>query len=40
MNDLIDIGVFDGKHEEEKPLSVEKRQRITGGKQVFEIIVA
>ena len=39
MNDLIDIGVFDGKHEEEKPLSVN-RQRITGGKQVFEIVVS
>ena len=39
MNDLIDIGVFNGKHEEEKPLSVEKH-RLTGGKQVFEILVA
>ncbi len=39
MNDLIDIGVFNGKHEEEKPLSVEKH-RITGGRQVFEILVA
>jgi ABC-2 type transport system permease protein len=38
INDLIDVGVFSGKKDEEKVLSVRK-ERITGGRQTFEFIV-
>jgi ABC-2 type transport system permease protein len=38
LNDLIDIGVFSGKKEEEKPLYLQKA-RITQPKQTFEIVV-
>jgi aminopeptidase N len=38
VNDLVDVGVFSGKKDEEKSLSVRK-ERITGGKQTFEFVV-
>lgn len=38
INDLIDVGVFNGAQGAEKPLSVRK-ERITGGPQTFEFIV-
>jgi len=38
MNDYIDIGVFTGKKDEEKPLYLEKK-KFTQEKQTFEIIV-
>jgi hypothetical protein len=38
LNDYIDIGVFTGKKDEEKPLYLEKK-KFTQEKQIFEIIV-
>ena len=38
VNDLIDIGVFTGKQDEEKPLFL-KKFRLTAPKQTFEIVV-
>ncbi|MGA7243424.1 MAG: M1 family aminopeptidase [Terracidiphilus sp.] len=38
MNDLIDIGVFTGPRETEKPLYL-KKQWVHDGKQTFEIVV-
>jgi hypothetical protein len=38
MHDLIDVGVFSGKKDEEQPLAV-KKETITGGPQTFEFIV-
>ncbi len=38
LNDFIDIGVFVGKKDEEKPLYL-KKERITQAKQTFEIVV-
>ena len=38
LNDYIDIGVFTGKKDEEKPLSL-KKEKITQEKQTFEIVV-
>jgi ABC-2 type transport system permease protein len=38
MNDYIDVGVFTGKKDEEKPLYMEK-SRFTEGKRTFTIIV-
>jgi aminopeptidase N len=38
LNDFIDIGVFIGKKDEEKPLYL-KKERITQAKQTFEIVV-
>ncbi len=38
LNDYIDIGVFTGKKDEEKPLYL-KKEKITEAKQVFEIVV-
>jgi hypothetical protein len=38
IHDMIDVGVFSGKKDEEKPLSVRK-ERIIGGRQTFEFIV-
>ena len=38
LNDLIDIGVFIGKKDEEKPLYL-KKERITQANQTFEIVV-
>jgi hypothetical protein len=38
LNDLIDIGVFSGKKNEEKPLYLQKA-RITQSNQTFEIVV-
>ncbi len=38
LNDYIDIGVFIGKKDEEKPLYL-KKEKITQANQTFEIIV-
>ncbi len=38
LNDLVDVGVFTGKKDEEKPLYM-KRERITQAAQTFEIVV-
>ncbi len=38
LNDYIDIGVFSGKKDEEKPLSL-KKEKITQANQTFEILV-
>jgi ABC-2 type transport system permease protein len=38
LHDLIDVGVFSGKKNEEKPLALRK-EWITGGRQTFEFIV-
>ncbi len=38
LNDYIDIGVFTGKKDEEKPLYL-KKEKITEAKQTFEIVV-
>jgi len=38
LNDFIDIGVFSGKKDHEKPLFL-KKERITQAKQTFEIVV-
>ena len=38
LNDYIDIGVFSGKKDEEKPLYL-KKEKITQANQTFEIIV-
>jgi ABC-2 type transport system permease protein len=38
LHDLIDVGVFSGKKDEEKPLSVRK-EWITGAPQTFEFVV-
>ena len=38
MNDCIDIGVFTGKKDEEKPLSLRK-ETLTGERQTFTIVV-
>jgi hypothetical protein len=38
MNDLVDIGVFTGTRETEKPLYL-KKQWVHDGKQTFEIVV-
>jgi ABC-2 type transport system permease protein len=38
LHDLIDIGVFSGKKDEEKPLALRK-EWITGAPQSFEFIV-
>jgi ABC-2 type transport system permease protein len=38
LHDLIDVGVFSGKKDEEKPLAVRK-EWITGARQSFEFIV-
>jgi ABC-2 type transport system permease protein len=38
LHDLIDVGVFSGKKDEEKPLAVRK-EWITGGRQSFEFTV-
>jgi ABC-type transport system involved in multi-copper enzyme maturation permease subunit len=38
LNDYIDVGVFTGKKDEEKPLYLEKK-KFTQEKQTFEIIV-
>jgi hypothetical protein len=38
LNDYIDIGVFTGKKDEEKPLYL-KKERITQTNQTFEIVV-
>jgi ABC-2 type transport system permease protein len=38
LNDYIDIGVFSGKKDEEKPLSL-KKEKITQANQTFEIVV-
>ena len=38
LHDLIDVGVFSGKKDQEKPLGVRK-EWITGGRQSFEFVV-
>ncbi len=38
LNDLVDIGVFSGKKDEEKPLYM-KKERLTQPSQTFEIVV-
>ena len=38
LNDYIDIGVFTGKKDEEKPLYL-KKEKITEANHVFEIVV-
>jgi hypothetical protein len=38
MNDFIDIGVFSGKKGHEKQLYL-KKEKLTGDKQTFEIVV-
>ena len=38
LNDLVDIGVFTGKKDEEKPLYM-KKQRLTQPTETFEIVV-
>ena len=38
LHDWIDVGVFSGKKDEEKPLAVRK-EWITGGRQTFEFMV-
>jgi hypothetical protein len=38
LNDYIDIGVFTGKKDEEKPLYL-KKEKITEANRVFEIVV-
>jgi len=38
LNDYIDIGVFIGKKDEERPLYL-KREKITQASQTFEVIV-
>jgi hypothetical protein len=38
LNDYIDIGVFTGKKDEEKPIYL-KKEKITQAKQTFEIVV-
>lgn len=38
LNDYIDIGVFIGKKDEEKPLYL-KKEKITQASQTFDIIV-
>jgi len=38
LNDYIDVGVFSGKKDEEKPLYM-KKEKFTQGKNTFEIIV-
>jgi hypothetical protein len=38
LNDYIDIGVFTGKRDEEKPLYL-KKEKITQENQAFEIVV-
>ncbi len=38
LHDLIDVGVFSGKKDEEKPLAVRK-EWITGERQTFEFVV-
>jgi hypothetical protein len=38
IHDLIDVGVFSGKKDEEKPLEVRK-ERIMGGQQTFTFVV-
>ncbi len=38
LHDLIDVGVFSGKKEDEKPLAV-RREWITGAPQTFEFVV-
>jgi ABC-type transport system involved in multi-copper enzyme maturation permease subunit len=38
LHDLIDVGVFSGKKDEERPLAVRK-EWITGARQTFEFIV-
>ncbi len=38
MNDYIDIGVFSGKKDEEKPLYL-KKEKLTQSNQTFEIVV-
>ena len=38
LNDYIDIGVFTGKKDEERPLYL-KKEKLTQGNQSFEIVV-
>ena len=38
LNDYIDIGVFNGRKDEEKPLYL-KKEKLTQENQTFEIIV-
>ena len=38
LDDYIDIGVFSGKKDEEKPLSL-KKEKLTQEHQTFEIVV-
>jgi ABC-2 type transport system permease protein len=38
LNDYIDVGVFSGKKDEEKPLSL-KKEKFTQERQTFEIVV-
>ena len=38
LHDLIDVGVFSGKKDQEKPLGLRK-EWITGGRQSFEFVV-
>jgi hypothetical protein len=38
LNDYIDVGVFSGKKDEEKPLSL-KKEKFTQEQQTFEIVV-
>jgi hypothetical protein len=38
MDDYIDVGVFSGKKDEEKPLSL-KKEKFTEGERTFEIVV-
>jgi ABC-2 type transport system permease protein len=38
LNDFMDIGVFVGKKDEEKPLYL-KKEKITQANQTFEIVV-
>ena len=38
LNDYIDIGVFSGKKDQEKPLYLQK-QKLTGEHQTFTVVV-
>ena len=38
LNDYVDIGVFSGKKDEEKPLYL-KKEKITQANQIFEVVV-
>ena len=38
LNDYIDIGVFTGKKDDEKPIHL-KKEKITRANQIFEIVV-